>query len=457
MSMISSGLDQRDLDILAFYAKSQNRELYFNYLAQREGSDGYALLALGVVRNDNVPGATANCFADRQARANRIRMGESDWQAFGVDLMRADFALREGHFRGNRPDLALNLPVEDVQASHDPTFGSRGIDPSGWTPYKLITAAREYGGREEAEAVWKMLLDNRNLGLNRGAETTALVARYREHIDNPQGYLADLAAARLPHGVEPVNNLDPDRVLLHGQMHVHDGSRWQQEVKMPVKAPLGPIPAAVPVGSVPAGARPVSDPQRLRDLEDARATRQLREELRQQFHPDDPCRHRPIMKSPEVLSDAAPLPMDAGRQMAGQFDPTSAQHPRNGLYRQCAAGVQGLDAQVAKPWDRHSECMAASLTALAAGKGLERVDHVLLSGPAPGLQPGQNVFVVQGEPSNPAHLRAHMPTAQAVATPPEQSFRQLAVSDQQQAQEQALQRSQEQQPQQAHSAVALHA
>ncbi|MCH3817862.1 hypothetical protein LZB41_09490, partial [Campylobacter jejuni] len=75
----------------------------------------------------------------------------------------------------------------------------------------------------------------------------------------------------------------------------HDGSRWQQEVKMPVKAPLGPIPAAVPVGSVPAGARPVSDPQRLRDLEDARATRQLREELRQQFHPDDPCRHRPIM------------------------------------------------------------------------------------------------------------------------------------------------------------------
>jgi hypothetical protein len=50
-----------------------------------------------------------------------------------------------------------------------------------------------------------------------------------------------------------------------------------------------------------------------------------------------------------------------------------------------------------------------------------------------------------------------MPTAQAVATPPEQSFRQLAVSDQQQAQEQALQRSQEQQPQQAYSAVALHA
>lgn len=46
------GLSQRDIDVLTAYAKSGNRELYWNYLAQHEGSDGYGKLALGVARND---------------------------------------------------------------------------------------------------------------------------------------------------------------------------------------------------------------------------------------------------------------------------------------------------------------------------------------------------------------------------------------------------------------------
>lgn len=46
-----------------------------------------------------------------------------------------------------------------------------------------------------------------------------------------------------------------------------------------------------------------------------------------------------------------------------------------------------------------------------------------------GVHGGENVFVVQGDPANPAHLRAHMKTEQALGTPEEQSFeraRQLA-------------------------------
>lgn len=39
-----SGLDQRDVEILAYYARRGNRELYWNYLAQHAGSDGYGLL-----------------------------------------------------------------------------------------------------------------------------------------------------------------------------------------------------------------------------------------------------------------------------------------------------------------------------------------------------------------------------------------------------------------------------
>ncbi len=46
-----------------------------------------------------------------------------------------------------------------------------------------------------------------------------------------------------------------------------------------------------------------------------------------------------------------------------------------------------------------------------------------------GVHGGENVFALQGDPANPARLRAHMKTEQALGTPEEQSFeraRQLA-------------------------------
>ncbi len=50
------GLTQKDIRILTAYADSGNRELYWNYLSQLPGADGYGTLALGVVRNDSLPG-----------------------------------------------------------------------------------------------------------------------------------------------------------------------------------------------------------------------------------------------------------------------------------------------------------------------------------------------------------------------------------------------------------------
>ena len=47
-----SGLTEKDVKVLLHYADTGNRELYWNYLAQLPGADGYGLLALGVVRND---------------------------------------------------------------------------------------------------------------------------------------------------------------------------------------------------------------------------------------------------------------------------------------------------------------------------------------------------------------------------------------------------------------------
>ncbi len=126
------------------------------------------------------------------------------------------------------------------------------------------------------------------------------------------------------------------------------------------------------------------------------------------------------------------------------LDPRDPSHPRHALHQQCIAGVQSIDARLGKPWDEHSECMAASLTTLAARSNLERADHVLLSEKSTRSAPGEHVFVVQGDLNDPAHRRAHMPTAEAIATPPAQSFQQLAEMDQVRSREQAQQQTREQ-------------
>ncbi|WP_312684328.1 XVIPCD domain-containing protein [Stenotrophomonas chelatiphaga] len=109
-------------------------------------------------------------------------------------------------------------------------------------------------------------------------------------------------------------------------------------------------------------------------------------------------------------------------------------------------GVASLDAAHGRTPDETSERMCGSLFCLAKENGLSRVDHVLLSQANEQGHAGTNVFVVQGDPSDPAHLRASMPTAVAAQTPVtesmeqaqqiSQSQQQVAVQEQSQVQEQ---------------------
>ncbi|ATS20490.1 hypothetical protein PK69_14350 [Xanthomonas phaseoli pv. phaseoli] len=99
------------------------------------------------------------------------------------------------------------------------------------------------------------------------------------------------------------------------------------------------------------------------------------------------------------------------------------------MHAQASILVGRLDASMGRASDAHSERMSASLANLASEHGLERIDHVLLSNQTPRAAAGATVFVVQGEPSNPAHLRASMPTDVAVNTPVEQSLAKLQELD----------------------------
>lgn len=416
------GLNAKDIEILRFYAEAGNRELYFNYLAHKAGNDGYPLLALGVVRNDNAPGATANVFADNQARADGVAIGERGWHGFGVDLMRADFALRFKHFEAGRPDLALNLPVRDVQNSHDPIFRQYGINPDGWTPRQLLEAARRHGGEEEAEKVWAMLRDNSFKGVTRLAATTLAVSHhYNDDQLDANAYLEAMGKARnVALGAQ--SNTDPHRIALDGRHYRFDekSGGWMQvqDAQRQLHFPS-----------------PVTSPETLETLNDLRQLRMDRQQLREQFHSDDPNQHRPIMASPWLVADAEPVQPQAGSHEA-ELQTAGLSHGmlHQPLYRQCVAGVERLDAMAGKPWDTHSQCMAGSLTLLAASEGLQRVDQVLLSVATDSAPAGSRVFVVQGDADNPAHHRAGMDTALAVQTPFAQSVQQLQVLEHQREQ-----------------------
>ncbi|WP_313347909.1 XVIPCD domain-containing protein [Stenotrophomonas sp.] len=125
------------------------------------------------------------------------------------------------------------------------------------------------------------------------------------------------------------------------------------------------------------------------------------------------------------------------------WTPTNPNHPDHGLYQEIRKEVTALDAAHGRTYDQTSERLTGSLLVLAKGNGMDHVDHVVLSRPTANQPGGQNVFVVQGELNDPGHLRAGMPTQQAVTAPFEQSMAQFDVVAKEQEQAQQLTRQRE--------------
>lgn len=138
--------------------------------------------------------------------------------------------------------------------------------------------------------------------------------------------------------------------------------------------------------------------------------------------PDAP-RHEPeVRPAPAAVDDRAQRATPAVA-----MTPMQADHPDHALYQQIREHVIALDAKHGRSFDATSERMTASLLVLAKDNGLERVDHVLLSNATAQKEAAHYVFVVQGEPSNPAHQRGAMPTEQAAQTSVEASMQQFEV------------------------------
>lgn len=143
-----------------------------------------------------------------------------------------------------------------------------------------------------------------------------------------------------------------------------------------------------------------------------------------------------MQRSPSTGGTQAGAPEQDRDQ--GRITPSQVGHPDHGLYLQIAGHVREHDRQNGRPWDEVSQRMTASLLALAKEGGLSRVDHVVFSAENDRVAAGENVFVVQGRLDDPAHLRAHMKTDQAIRTPEQASFEKVETLNERIAQEAAL-------------------
>lgn len=403
-----AGLTKKNLEILEYYVRTENRELYWNYLAQCDGNDGYGLLALGVVRNDSIPGATANEFAKSVARDQHSRtLTEREWESFGQILIQKDLAARAVLLRDGDSRQALNLPGRSVQKAHDDAFKDIGISANAWTPRELLEAARKSGGEAAAERVWSQMLDNQAFGLRRGMNTLADLWNYDDDRLASPAYSMRMAGARATAG-EAFPHTDPDRIGARNFYYQHGRDGWTRVMD----DADGP-----PVYSK------VRDPALIRELDDARELRLERLDKRDDFHPDDPARHRGLLRSPWLLSDAPVSPEHEVAQAASMGGASPMRSPamqrllidaEEGLRAACVRSGVPMDAAQLKH-------VSAQLAACAAQNPLvARIDDVQFSVATETAPASHRLFAVHRpfgtlEPT----FHVNLETAQALQASPQ--------------------------------------
>lgn len=128
-------------------------------------------------------------------------------------------------------------------------------------------------------------------------------------------------------------------------------------------------------------------------------------------------------------------PNVAPPEQPGQIDRRHGSNYTNPLLDQANSAVARLEESLGRPIDESSRRLAASAACLAAEKGMHRIDHVILSSQTNQSRACENFFIVQRELANPANVRAHMSTSQAVSTSVEDSLvrLQLLTDERQQA------------------------
>ena len=84
-----------------------DRRTYYTLLGQ--WGYKYGDLAKDVAFGDRINGAVANQYARQVAQSRGVKLTESQWKSFSIDLMRADWGMRQR--RRNSPNWRRRPPV----------------------------------------------------------------------------------------------------------------------------------------------------------------------------------------------------------------------------------------------------------------------------------------------------------------------------------------------------------
>jgi len=149
------------------------------------------------------------------------------------------------------------------------------------------------------------------------------------------------------------------------------------------------------------------------------------------------------LKPDGVVGPATLKALETQRQHVGAPSLEDTRHPSHDIYRQALDGVQRLDTEHGRQSGPHTSMIAGSLTAAAVTNGMQRIDHVTLSGDA------CRAYAVQGDTKSPFKQVAEVDVLQATQTPLAQSSAEAMPQNQSQAQVQQHAEAQKQSQQQA--------
>lgn len=288
-----------------------------------------------------------------------------------------------------------------------------------------------------------------NLGLNRpaGVGMHVHIEMDTGHYQQFQSYMADLANGRLPVQAEYRENVQPLPIVNDGTFRLGQSNERVRDLQrvMADEGYLATGGGALDQDGVyrPGMQGALLDFQRAHglpqtgDIDPATLRMAPLVEPRLVDHQDVFVPGRPMPAQPATQPTApghpghpdhrqnltAPLPPPVNRQAPGSGrSPGDPGHPDHAMLQQIREAVHRIDDGIGKPHDEASERMSRCLLVQCREAGLRRVDHVVMG------TNGTNLFAVEGQLNDPAHLRTHVATGQAIRTPLEQSDERLLVA-----------------------------
>jgi Ca2+-binding RTX toxin-like protein len=141
-------LTDGQMNVLRYHSEAGDRIAYYTSLASF--GIAYGELALAVVLNSTISGASANTFFLAQAANEGIAVSDDKLAEISLALMKADFAARERN-------IGVDLNVDDKQRYHAAVLDTFRISADAWAPNHYLTSFRKFADRQ---AAWEDMLNS---------------------------------------------------------------------------------------------------------------------------------------------------------------------------------------------------------------------------------------------------------------------------------------------------------